>query len=86
MKDRDRRELGDLPAFGQPVTLVWVKRRWSCRPSCVRPAAGRSRVERSPRSPGRSPLAGMACSPRSRCMARRWPMTSNGRRVDDRGR
>lgn len=29
VKDRDRLELGDLPAFGQPVTLVWVKRRWS---------------------------------------------------------
>ncbi len=30
VKDRDRLELGDLPAFGQPVTLVWVKRRWRC--------------------------------------------------------
>jgi transposase len=30
VKDRDRLELGDLPAFGQPVSLVWVKRRWSC--------------------------------------------------------
>lgn len=30
VKDRDRVELVDLPAFGQPVTLVWSKRRWRC--------------------------------------------------------
>ncbi len=28
IKDRDRVELADLPAFGCPVTLVWSKRRW----------------------------------------------------------
>jgi transposase len=30
IKDRDRVELADLPAFGCPVTLVWLKRRWRC--------------------------------------------------------
>lgn len=30
VKDRDRVELGDLPAFGQPAVLLWVKRRWRC--------------------------------------------------------
>ncbi len=30
IKDRDRVELADLPAFGSPVTLVWLKRRWRC--------------------------------------------------------
>ncbi len=29
-KDRDRVSLADLPAFGSPVTLVWLKRRWRC--------------------------------------------------------
>ncbi len=29
-KDRDRVSLADLPVFGAPVTLVWVKRRWAC--------------------------------------------------------
>jgi transposase len=34
-KDRDRVELVDLPAFGSPVRLVWVKRRWRCgEPLC----------------------------------------------------
>jgi hypothetical protein len=36
-KDRDRVELVDLPAFGSPVRLVWIKRRWSCvEPLCAR--------------------------------------------------
>ena len=30
IKERDRVELADLPAFGSPVTLVWLKRRWRC--------------------------------------------------------
>jgi transposase len=30
LEDRDRVELVDLPAFGSPVRLVWVKRRWRC--------------------------------------------------------
>ena len=30
VKDRPRVALADLPAFGSPVTLVWVKRRWCC--------------------------------------------------------
>lgn len=30
VKDRPRVALADLPAFGSPVTLVWVKRRWVC--------------------------------------------------------
>jgi transposase len=35
VKDRARVELADLPAFGSPVRLVWVKRRWACRePAC----------------------------------------------------
>ncbi len=35
IKDRDRVELADLPAFGSPVTLVWLKRRWRCGdPDC----------------------------------------------------
>jgi transposase len=35
LKDRARVELADLPAFGSPVRLVWVKRRWACRePAC----------------------------------------------------
>ncbi len=34
-KDRDRVSLADLPAFGSPVTLVWLKRRWRCvEPDC----------------------------------------------------
>jgi transposase len=35
VKDRARVDLADLPAFGSPVRLVWVKRRWACRePAC----------------------------------------------------
>ncbi|MDP9424488.1 MAG: ISL3 family transposase [Actinomycetota bacterium] len=35
IKDRDRVDLADLPAFGSPVTLVWLKRRWRCGdPDC----------------------------------------------------
>jgi transposase len=35
VKERDRVALVDLPAFGTPVWLVWVKRRWRCRePLC----------------------------------------------------
>jgi hypothetical protein len=30
VKERPRVALADLPAFGTPVTLVWVKRRWRC--------------------------------------------------------
>ena len=30
VKDRARVALADLPVFGAPVTLVWVKRRWCC--------------------------------------------------------
>jgi len=30
VKDRDRVALADLPTFGSPVTLVWMKRRWVC--------------------------------------------------------
>jgi transposase len=30
VKDRDPVTFADLPAFGSPVRLVWVKRRWSC--------------------------------------------------------
>ena len=29
-KDRDLVGFADLPAFGSPVRLVWVKRRWAC--------------------------------------------------------
>ncbi len=46
VKDRDRLELGDLPAFGQPVSLVWVKRRWSC-PAALCPTG--SWTEQDPR-------------------------------------
>jgi len=35
LKEQDRVALVDLPAFGTPVRLVWVKRRWRCRePLC----------------------------------------------------
>jgi transposase len=37
VKDRDRVELVDLPAFGSAVRMVWVKRRWCC----VEPLCGR---------------------------------------------
>ncbi len=30
IKDRPRLALADLPAFGSPVTLLWVKRCWRC--------------------------------------------------------
>ena len=30
VKDRDRVELVDLPAFGRRTRLVWRKRRWAC--------------------------------------------------------
>lgn len=30
VKERPRVALADLPVFGTPVTLVWVKRRWRC--------------------------------------------------------
>jgi hypothetical protein len=30
IKERDRVELADLPAFGCPVTPMWSKRRWRC--------------------------------------------------------
>lgn len=33
LEDRPRVPLADLPAFGSPVVLVWVKRRWDC-PRC----------------------------------------------------
>jgi hypothetical protein len=47
VKERDRVALVDLPAFGTPVWLVWVKRRWRCRePLC--PVARGSRWEPRP--------------------------------------
>ena len=30
-QDRMPIEIRDLPCFGRPVRLVWVKRRWRCR-------------------------------------------------------
>lgn len=30
VKDRDRGQLVDLPAFRRPTRLVWHKRRWAC--------------------------------------------------------
>src|SRR5438309_8214890 len=29
--DRMRVEIRDLPCFGRPARLVWIKRRWRCR-------------------------------------------------------
>jgi hypothetical protein len=44
-KDRDRVELVDLPAFGSPVRMVWVKRRWCCPERlCARGLSGASRL------------------------------------------
>jgi hypothetical protein len=35
VKDRDPVPLADLPVFGSPVELVWLKRRWRCpEPAC----------------------------------------------------
>ncbi len=35
LKDRDPVRHVDLPSFGQPIVLVWLKRRWRCRnPDC----------------------------------------------------
>jgi transposase len=35
VKDRDPVPLADLPVFGSPVGLVWLKRRWRCiEPAC----------------------------------------------------
>ena len=35
VKDRGPVPLADLPVFGSPVTLVWLKRRWRCvEPAC----------------------------------------------------
>jgi transposase len=36
IKDRPPVPLVDLPAFGRPTRLVWIKRRWQCPdPRCV---------------------------------------------------
>ena len=36
-KDRIRVEIRDLPCFGRPARLVWLKRRWRCdRPGAAR--------------------------------------------------
>jgi transposase len=34
VKDRDPVVLVDLPAFGRPTRLRWVKRRWRCPDPC----------------------------------------------------
>jgi transposase len=34
-KDRMRVDIRDLPCFGRPARLVWMKRRWQCQdPDC----------------------------------------------------
>jgi hypothetical protein len=50
-KDRDRVGLVDPPAFGSPVRLVWVKRRWQ---RTRRPAEAHLRTANEvPDHPGR---------------------------------
>ena len=54
LKDRASVSFADLPAFGSPVRLVWIKRRWSCRePAC---GAGTWTEQRGDIAPARAAL------------------------------
>lgn len=64
LKDRDPVGFADLPAFGSPVRLVWIKRRWACQePVC---GAGTWTEQRPDIAPARAALttrAGMWATP-----------------------
>lgn len=52
VKDRSKVVLADLPAFGSPVRLVWMKRRWVCpEPDC---GVGSFVEDRADIAPGRA--------------------------------
>ena len=54
LKDRDPVGFADLPAFGSPMRLVWIKRRWSCQePAC---GAGTWTEQRPDIAPARAAL------------------------------
>jgi transposase len=60
LKDRDRVELADLPAFGRPVTLVWCKRRWACAdPDCPAGSWTEDRPDIAPARTAMTRRAGM---------------------------
>ena len=70
VKDRDRVELADLPAFGCPVTLVWSKRRWRCGdPDCE---VGTWTEDRPDIAPARATMT---------CRAGLWATIQGGRYV-----
>ncbi|MGE4164022.1 MAG: transposase family protein [Vicinamibacterales bacterium] len=80
VKDRDRLELGDLPTFGQPVRLVWVKRRWSC-PAALCPMG--SWTEQDPRvAASRCRLTRRAGLWATRQVSEQGPGDLGGRRRD----
>jgi len=50
-KDRLRVEIRDLPCFGRPARLVWLKRRWRCAdPDCDKKTWTESSAEVPPRA------------------------------------
>ena len=52
-KERKRVDIRDLPCFGRPARLVWLKRRWCCAdPDCEQ----KTWTEGSPHVPSRSVL------------------------------
>ncbi|MGQ0616870.1 MAG: transposase family protein [Acidimicrobiia bacterium] len=49
VKDRPRAYLADLAAFGSPVTVLWVKRRWACsEPLCEKESWTEDRADVAP--------------------------------------
>jgi transposase len=60
VKDRTPVGFADLPAFGAPVRLVWIKRRWSCRePACGAQTWTEQRPDIAPARAGLTARAGM---------------------------
>ena len=79
-RSAERVDIRDLPCFGRPARLVWMKRRWRCAdPDCEQ----KTWTEGSPHVPvsGRAHRAGRVPRPRARsvsspCPSPSWPESS----------
>ena len=71
-KERKRVDIRDLPCFGRPARLVWLKRRWCCAdPDCEQ----KTWTEGSPTS-RLAPCSPCVPVPRPRARWVRWPSPS----------
>ena len=85
-KERRRVDIRDLPCFGRPARLIWMKRRWQCLDlDCEE----RTWTEGSPHVPARAVLtlrAGAEATRQTRPARRRGGQRTRGVLVDGDGR